>query len=1080
MGGLGKTTLAQLVFDDKQVRDYFDIKAWVYVSQSFDIKMILLKMLESITRQKVGDLMLDVLQAQLREKIQGKRYLFVLDDVWEENRRSWENLGNHLAFGALGSKVLVTTRSTRVAEFAGRALKSRTSTSSSIVEPHFLEGLSEGESWQILQAKSLPRQIPAEVQHIGKQILRQCRGVPLAVSTIAGVLADSTDPKMEWPSFLEKGLSSIMNEGGEVSIMATLQVSFNLLPSHMKHCFTYCGLFEKGFRFGIPMLVRFWVAQRYIESEDIGYDYFKTLWWRSFFQEVEMDELGNLSTCRMHDLMHDLADSIAGDNIKRSTSSSVLQNVPSKARHLCITRGGYDNPRQEDSDGGDELGSMSKVRTLICFQSLSSEELEQILNNFLRLRVLVICSYDESAYTSLKLVGKLKHLRYLGMLGFHKMKNLPDSIINLVNLQVLNLIGGESLQELPRGIKKLVNLKHLDLDRTSWKNLRHIPKGIGELKLLQTLPIFVVGKRSSCSGNGEIAGAELNELEGLNALCGELIIIGLGNVHSLKKSVYVFKEKLHLQSLVLDWSQYDLRLLSGRDEGILEMLWPHPNLKKLTIHGSIAFGGVKLPIWLSSLTNLVKFSLKDGHRCEYLPAQLHQMVSLKELEISNCPMLKGINNDATHCDSCSNNSTARSRTEEEEWPQFRSLAHLDICRCPRLTRLPTFPTVEYLKLFKASSTPLARTMKMKMKMRRGGGVDTTVSSALVHPLSKVTKLSLATIVDDLESLSHHDSSSCLVSLQTLHVGNCRAVKLPGSLCSSSHLMEIVLSDCEMIEYMPPLHELPRLRELIIFGCPKLKGCWWKKTSGNNDSNHHCGTDDYYNFDPSMERDEEEKGDEQTEEEWPHFPCLSKLDIEDCPNLTRVPLFPTVEGRLVLESCTEALVRTMKMEPVVAAHHHHHHLDSQQSSSSLLLGTALVAPLSKVKELFLERMKELQSLPEEGLRNLTSLRYLSIRDCRRLTSLPPAIRHLASLRQLVIVGCTRLASLPPALRDLTSLRRLDIEWCTLLRERCRRGEGKDWPNISHIPVIYLNGEALQGSGWPIYTTTAFYFSCFFFL
>ncbi|CAI0555039.1 unnamed protein product [Linum tenue] len=210
----------------------------------------------------------------------------------------------------------------------------------------------------------------------------------------------------------------------------------------------------------------------------------------------------------------------------------------------------------------------------------------------------------------------------------------------------------------------------------------------------------------------------------------------------------------------------------------------------------------------------------------------------------------------------------------------------------------------------------------------------------------------------------------------------------------------------------------------------------------------------------MERDEEEKGDEQTEEEWPHFPCLSKLDIEDCPNLTRVPLFPTVEGRLVLESCTEALVRTMKMEPV--------------------LGTALVAPLSKVKELFLERMKELQSLPEEGLRNLTSLRYLSIRDCRRLTSLPPAIRHLASLRQLVIVGCTRLASLPPALRDLTSLRRLDIEWCTLLRERCRRGEGKDWPNISHIPVIYLNGEALQGSGWPIYTTTAFYFSCFFFL
>ncbi|CAL1409178.1 unnamed protein product [Linum trigynum] len=1041
MGGMGKTTLAQLVYDDKQVQKHFEIKAWVYVSQRFDVKMILKKMVESITRQKVGDLTFAVLQAQLREEIDGKRVLFVLDDAWEESTRIWEELGKYLIAGAIGSKVMVTTRSTRVAEFAGGALKSRTS-SSSIVEPYYLlKGLSESESWQIMEEKDtlqILRQVPAEVQDIGKQILRQCGGVPLAVSTIAGVLADSTDPGIEWPSFLQKGLLSIMNEGEADSIMAaTLRVSFNHLPSHMKHCFAYCGLFEKGFEFKIPMLVRLWVAQGYVESRDKGYNCFKTLWWRSFFQEVQMDGLGNFSTCRMHDLMHDLADSIAGENIKRSTSSGVLKNVPSKARHLYITEDDDDdNSRHEDHGGGEELGSMSKVRTLICVKPLSNEELEQIFNNFSRLRVLVICPYDENAYTALSIVGKLKHLRYLGMVDFNKMRHLPDSIVNLINLQDLNFFGVESLEELPRDIKKLVNLKHLDLERESWVNFTHIPKGIGKLKFLQTLPFFVVGKRSSCSGNDEMAGAGLDELKGLNALCGELTIKGLGSVHSPKKGVYVLKEKLHLQSLVLDWSRDgdDVSPLSTRDEGILEMLWPHPNLKKLKINGDEGYEGVKLPNWLCSLTNLVEFSLYRCLRCEHLPAQLHQMRSLKKLEIEDCPMLKGINNDADHRDSSLENAATRLR-EEEEWPQFRCLAaDLRIRACPMLTRLPTFPAIEgELSLQTASLAPLARTMNMKM---RRGGVDTAV-----HPLSKLTKLTLEGIDDDLESLSHPDSSSCLVSLRVLNVTTIyRVMKLPVSLCSSTHLMEIRLHYCAMMEYLPPLHELPRLRELEIWNCPKLKGCWWKKVKGNND--HHGGSDDYYNFDPQMERKEEPKEDEETGEQyWPHFPCLSTLGIFECPKLTRVPLFPTVEGRLMIGKCAEALARTMEMKPVAAPHHPH--LDSQHnssssssSSSSLLLGTELVAPLSKVTQLFLVGMNELESLPEEGIRNLTSL------------------------QRLTIDMCPRLASLPRAMQELATLQTLDVKDCPLLTVSCRRGEGKDWPNISHIPRIGLDGELLQ--------------------
>ncbi|CAI0428362.1 unnamed protein product [Linum tenue] len=296
MGGLGKTTLAQLVFDDEQVNTHFDIRVWAYVSQSFDVKVILGKMLRSIDRQVQVGPELDDLQAQLREKIKGKRFLFVLDDVWEETSRSWETLGKYLTVGALGSKVLVTTRSTKVAEVGGEALKSETSTS--IVEPYHLKGLSEEECWNLLVKKALPRRVPQDpqVQEIGKQILRKCDGVPLAVSTIAGVLVNSSDPRLEWPSFLLKGLSSIAKGEEEDPTMSVLKLSFNHLPSHMKHCFAYCKLFGKGLELPVQMLVQFWVAQGYVESEEKGIGCFKTLWWRSFFQEVEIDESGSQLT----------------------------------------------------------------------------------------------------------------------------------------------------------------------------------------------------------------------------------------------------------------------------------------------------------------------------------------------------------------------------------------------------------------------------------------------------------------------------------------------------------------------------------------------------------------------------------------------------------------------------------------------------------------------------------------------------------------------------------------------------------------------------------------------------------------
>ncbi|CAL1379916.1 unnamed protein product [Linum trigynum] len=1031
MGGLGKTTLAQLVYDDDRVEAYFDTKVWVYVSQSFDIKVILGKMLQSINPQSQVGSSLDNLQAELRKSIKGKRFLFALDDVWEENVESWELLTKYLIVGAPGSKVLVTTRSTKVGEVGGRTLKSETSTS--IVAPYLLEGLSLEESWDLMVKKALPRKITVDpyVKEIGQDILRKCGGVPLAVSSIAGMLISSKHPKIEWPSFLHKGFLSISKDGNRT--MAALQLSFSHLPSHMKHCFAYCKLFAKGFLFDVQMLVQFWIAQGYIESEDEGMDCFKMLWWRSFFQEVKTDEFGNISSCRMHDLMHDLSDSITRDKIRRiSSSTAALTNFTSSSRHLSLFEEGDDSISLEEADNSivdDELKNASKVRSFLCWKDLSTENWEGVLLKFNRLRVLIMVakvSKISTASKQLSCVSKLKHLRVLSFFC-QGMKRVPDSITNLLNLQVL-MVTSSSLNELPRGLRKLVNLKHLILHPDCLKNFTYMPKGIGELKHLRTLSFFVMGNKNYV--NDKTIG-ELDELKGLNALCGELIITNLANAETLGTCVHVLKNKLLLHSLVLNWSRYDVTPQSISDEEILEMLCPHPNLMKLKICGG--YGGVKLPNWLSTIRNLVEISLENCTHCKNLPP-LHHISGLKKLNIENCPQLKRINKNAGggggyHCDSSPNDSTP-TKKEDKEWPQFPCLASLRIKDCPNLTQAPTFPTVAgELVLDGASLQLLARTMEMV----RADYLDEFItvieygdtnppflpyppSSTFVSPLSKLRKLRLDGIDDDLESLPNNgDFNNCLVSLQELKVRDIRwGAKLPSSLCSSTNLTVIHLQHCERVKYLPPLHKLPSLAELLIGNCPRLKGCWSKK------------------------KKKKKKG-----EEWPHFPCLSTLQIRGCPNLTRMPLFPTIEGNLTLwMTSSRALVETMKMK--VTAHDYNFPQYSTTTTtetgpSPTLPRTVLVSPLSKLTSLSLCGMDDLESLPEKGLGNLTSL------------------------QELVIEKCPRLATLPPAMQQLTSLQTLDIWRCPRLAERCRKEDGKDWHNISHIPFIEVDGKTLQNSG-----------------
>ena len=117
-------------------------------------------------------------------------------------------------------------------------------------------------------------------------------------------------------------------------------------------------------------------------------------------------------------------------------------------------------------------------------------------------------------------------------------------------------------------------------------------------------------------------------------------------------------------------------------------------------------------------------------------------------------------------------------------------------------------------------------------------------------------------------------------------------------------------------------------------------------------------------------------------------------------------------------------------------------------------TSTYFPLSQLQQLNLLSMNDFESLPEEWLRNLVSLRELSIRWCDELVSLP-WIGILTSLQTLEIWSCHNLMSLPQEIRNLTSLKELSIWDCLLLGERCKRQLGEDWPIIAHVPIVYVD-------------------------
>ncbi|KAI0502318.1 hypothetical protein KFK09_017265 [Dendrobium nobile] len=336
-GGMGKTTLLQHVFKNEKAKD-FDLKMWVCVSNNFDVKEILADMLESLKNERLRLETLEALQGCLKNEVMSKKFLLVLDDVWEEDpeqyTRKWEHVLAPLASGGFGSKILVTTRTDSVAQIFAQVMKNK-------VEILRLEGLEEDECLLLLNSYAFagvenPPDDHEKLRVIARYIVKKLSRSPLAAKVIGGVLNYKID-EWHWRAVLE---SNILDQN---SINSILRLSYIALSSPLKSCFAFCGMFEQDHSFFKDDLVRMWIALGFIQPshiqeltiEDIGGRYFDVLVKKSFFDKFESG-YGN-SSYKMHDLLHELAQSVSMQECLRVNDGINLPSrIPKSLRHLSI------------------------------------------------------------------------------------------------------------------------------------------------------------------------------------------------------------------------------------------------------------------------------------------------------------------------------------------------------------------------------------------------------------------------------------------------------------------------------------------------------------------------------------------------------------------------------------------------------------------------------------------------------------------------------------------------------------------------------------------------------------------------
>nr|BBC44095.1 predicted putative disease resistance RPP13-like protein 1 [Malus domestica]BDT61646.1 RPP13-like protein 1 [Malus domestica] len=1057
MPGVGKTTLAQLVFNNKDdAMKEFELKVWVSVSDDFDVVRVTKAILESMKPLPVQVEEFSKMQHDLSEQLRGKKFLIVLDDVWNKGDRDlndlWLRLKSPFGVGAGGSKIIVTTRDLNVAKIMGAT------------GFHNLECMANDDCLEIFERHAFGEVNsgkPVNYELIRTKIVEKCCGLPLAARTLGGLLrCKETD---EWGEILD---NKLWNLADNCNLPRVLELSYHYLPSHLKRCFAYCSILPNDYEFGEKQLVLLWMAEGLIQQkpdnnkqmEDLGRDYFRELLARSLFQESSK----NNSRYVMHDLVSELTRWAAGEicfRLEDKQGDNLQSTCFRGARHSSFIAGEFDGVKRfEDFPKAERLRTflpLSLSYSTGWLKFLSRQVTFKLLPQLQYLRVL---SFNDYKITALpESIGDLRLLQYLD-LSYTYITSLPKSISTLYNLQTLILEHCYYLKSLLADMSNLINLRHLNNSYVS--SLEGMPPNLGSLVNLQSLPNFVVSGGSDQSG--------IREIGPLSHLRGTLCISGLENVTDVEDARRAnLKCKERLDSLVLKWSHSsDTR---ETESVVLDMLEPHTKLKELTIK---SYAGEEFSSWVGGplFSNMVLVCLQKCNNCLSLPP-LGQLPHLRELYISGMNAVESVGAEfygermlpfpvletlefvemqhwkewlpfqADHeggAFPCLKTLLVKkcSKLEGKLPENLNSLAKLKIVECEELVvsianckqlrqlnidgckvLVHTAAKVEFelleslclsniLEMMSLQTGELLKKGLTKVRDLKISGCEELTSSLknekgrLLQQLTSLGSLEIednSRLVEELgKEAEELQISKC--KLEFLELKKCENLsKLLKGLNQLSSLQELRIHECSSLVSFPDVG-LPSLKDIQITSCDSL--IYFAK----------------FQIPQNLRRTEIKDckslkslvDEEAVSSSWSSFShsCLEYLRIRGCESLTSLSL-------------SGQLPRTLK------------HLDLENCDRlELIAGDGFFRDNTNdcLEYIRIWNCQNLKSLPD-GLCHLSNLQTLGIGNCGSLVSIPRLSggRRPSNLRKIWIIGCNKLEALPEDMHNLNSLEELSIDY-----------------------------------------------------
>ncbi|XP_024961181.1 putative late blight resistance protein homolog R1A-10 [Cynara cardunculus var. scolymus] len=463
MAGLGKTTLARKLYRDPLIEYVFDFRAWTCVSEVYLKRDLLVSILSSFISDltdEINKMSDEQLGEKLHRLLKGHKYLVVLDDIWDD--MAWTDLRFYFPDDKIGSRVLFTSRDIDVSLHVQAARPA-----------HILRLRTADESWDIFQKKVFRMGIcPPHLTRIGRMIAKRCKGLPLAIVIVAGLV--KTQLSYRWWSEISGSLHSYMVRDPS-QYMDTLALSYDHLPPHVRTCFLFLGVFPEDYDIPATKLIWLWVAQGFIHQtenrilEDVAKDFLMDLIKRSLLMIAKKSADGQIKACRIHDLLRDLCLRKAEEE---NFSPQIYRYVPVQASSSTVTNmlhGMSLNPRPALTNpyglcypfemgkvlqkGGSVLSETYKSLKILDLESIPISLFPCDVIQLDNLRYLAIQAHDGSPRAS------ISNLVNLQMLIILSRKNIvvPKTIWNMVNLRHLSIKSGENVMEEPCFVQNTEN-----------------------------------------------------------------------------------------------------------------------------------------------------------------------------------------------------------------------------------------------------------------------------------------------------------------------------------------------------------------------------------------------------------------------------------------------------------------------------------------------------------------------------------------------------------------------------------------------------------------------------------------------